>query len=68
MGELSYVLYREALVYILNHPPVCFQRIAEATKALQVAERELERRYMDPHEESRRLKNGDVFPQRKETE
>jgi hypothetical protein len=60
VGELTYVLYRTILTYV--DYPVRFSNDAEVIAALEYAKFEFMRRHTEPHEDTRRRQNGDVYP------
>jgi hypothetical protein len=59
MGELTYVLYKECLIYLKNSEGK-YQDRGEIVNALESAKLEFYRRKMAPYEDEKIKENGDV--------
>jgi hypothetical protein len=59
-GELTFVVFREALRYLEAHG-VSYETISDAKSALQDAADEVHDRILRPYEDDKIEENGDVF-------
>jgi hypothetical protein len=60
VGELTFVVYRAALRYLVGSPN-SYQTRAEIIAALECAKQEFYRRHVAPYEDRKIEENGDVL-------